>query len=92
VEKDQLFNVYSNNSLRFSAGGVQVATLSFNVSLLSGDRYLLYTGLSTYTFAGAYCYTYGCHHGPPHSFSRAFAAVDVGTAGHGAWLLSMKVV
>ncbi|MCI4347000.1 MAG: hypothetical protein L3J97_00060 [Thermoplasmata archaeon] len=72
---------------RFNYSGSQNVTLTLRMSLTGGDQYLFFTGLFTSVSVRAVS---GCYSLCGDAW--AFAVVNVGSNGHRASVLSMKVV
>jgi hypothetical protein len=88
--QDVAFVVYSHPlgspGLVFNSNGSQNATLTLHMWLTGGDQYLFFTGLFTSVSVRAISACNSLCGG-----AWAFAVVNVGPSGHGAWVRSMQV-
>jgi hypothetical protein len=76
----------SNCPAGYSSAKLQNYSLIIRANLTSGDRYLIFSGLSTYVGAYETCATtYGS------CAKTTSVQVDVGSHSHGAWLRAVKI-
>jgi len=92
VPDNKIATIYHSSS-EGNHSGFRDVSIRFPVSLTYGDRYLFYTGLAVNLTAWAleYCPFDLRGHCLHWEVGMASDSIDVGSAGHGATLLAMKV-